>query len=152
LYLVDTNVISAGAPSKRAAPPGLVEWIDCSSDSLFLSVVTTAEVEAGIAKARREGAATKAAALSAWWDAIEHLYGDRILPVGLDVGHAVGRLLDKARAAGHTPDFAGVAIAATAEVHDLTILTRNVKHFAPFGIPLANPFDNLPPLASGMAP
>lgn len=144
MYLVDTNVISAGAPSRHGAPPGLVEWIDRSSDSLFLSVVTAAEVEAGIAKARREGAVTKAGSLSAWWDAIEHLYEDRILPVGLDVSHAAGRLLDTARAAGGKPDFADVAIAATAQVHGLTILTRNLKHFARFGIPLANPFDNLP--------
>jgi toxin FitB len=124
--------------------------MDASSDKLFLSAVTAAEVEAGIAKARREGAAMKAAALSTWWGAIEHLYGDRILPIGLDVAHAAGRLLDKARAAGRTPDFVDVAIAATAQVHDLTILTRNVKHFMPFGVPLMDPFQGLPPPEAGL--
>jgi predicted nucleic acid-binding protein len=144
LYLVDTNVISAGAPSKYGARADLVAWMDASSDRLFLSTVTVAEVEAGIAKARRQGAAKKAETLSWWWGAIEHLYGARILPIGLDVARAAGQLLDKARAAGGKPDSADVAIAATAQVHGLTILTRNTKHFGGLGIPLANPFENLP--------
>ena len=115
-----------------------------ASDSLFLSVVTAAEVEDGISKAFREGAKNKAEKLLTWWGAVEHLYGDRILPVDLDVAHATGRLLDKARAAGHTADFADVTIAATAQVHGLTILTDNVRHFAPLGVPLMNPFEKLP--------
>src|SRR5712675_1449648 len=56
MYLVDTNVISAAAPS-RPVSPALIEWMDAHSASLFLSVVTVAEIEDGIAKARREGAA-----------------------------------------------------------------------------------------------
>jgi toxin FitB len=152
LYLVDTNVISAGAPSKQAVETGLIDWMEASSDNLFLSVMTVAEVESGIAKALREGAKRKAEALHDWWVLIEHIYGARILPMDLRIAHAAGRLLDKARAAGHQPGLADVAIAATAQVHELTILTGNIKHFALFGIPLANPFDDLPPLAAEAQP
>src|SRR5258708_15358314 len=60
VYLIDTNVISAGAPS-RAAPPALIAWMDHHSAQLFISAVTVAEIEDGIAKARREGATRKAA-------------------------------------------------------------------------------------------
>jgi hypothetical protein len=119
--------------------------MDASSDGLFLSVVTAAEVEAGVAKAFREGSKAKAEALAEWWAAIEHLYGERILPVDLAVARAAGRLRDEGRAAGRTPDFADLAIAATARVHGLTILTRNVRHFAPLGVPLVDPFADLPP-------
>jgi toxin FitB len=145
LYLVDTNVISSGAPSKRGRQTELIEWMDASSDLLFLSVITVAEVESGVAKALREGAKQKAAALQAWWALIEHIYAERILPVDSEVAHATGRLLDKARGAAHTPGLADVVIAATAQVRDFTILTRNVKHFAPFEVPLVNPFERLPP-------
>jgi predicted nucleic acid-binding protein len=144
LYLVDTNVISAGAPSKHGPRQELVEWMDASSDLLFLSVMTAAEVESGIAKALRAGAKQKAEALQAWWALIEHIYGERILPVDLEVAHATGRILDKARAAGHTPGLADVVIAGTAQVRDLAILTRNVKHFTPFDVRFVDPFEALP--------
>ena len=49
-----------------------------------------------------------------------------------------------ARAAGHTPGFADVAIAATAGSRGLTILTRNLRHFVPLGIEAADPFETLP--------
>lgn len=120
--------------------------MDAASDGLFLSVATAAEVKSGISKALREGAKSKAQALLVWWGAIEHLYAERILPIDLDVARETGLLLDKMRAAGHAPGFADMAIAATSQVHGLTILTRNVKHFAVLGVPLMNPFEDLPPL------
>ena len=82
-YLLDTSVISAVAPTRKDRPAALVEWLDLSSSRLYLSVVTAAEVSDGIAKAAREGAVRKAANLKEWWDAVEHLYRDRILPFDL---------------------------------------------------------------------
>ena len=73
MYLVDTNVISARAPSKSRPSDELVGWMDVMSPRLFISVVTTGEVSAGIAKALREGATTKASHLEAWWAAVEQL-------------------------------------------------------------------------------
>jgi predicted nucleic acid-binding protein len=65
-YLVDTNVISATAPSTAVRRPELIEWMDSHSPDLFLSAVTIAEIADGIAKAKREGAKRKASDLSAW--------------------------------------------------------------------------------------
>ena len=52
MYLVDTDVISAGAPSKAVAAADLLEWMDEQSAWLYLSTITVAEIEDGIAKAR----------------------------------------------------------------------------------------------------
>ncbi|WP_149791973.1 type II toxin-antitoxin system VapC family toxin [Mesorhizobium sp. NFR06] len=144
MFLLDTNIISAMAPSKRNERTELADWFDRSSDHLFLSVVTASEITSGIAKAEREGATTKTALLRQWWQAIEHLYGERILPLDLRAAHAAGLILDRARA--HQPGFEDIAIAATAEVHGLTILTSNERHFAPLGVPMVNPLKVLPAL------
>ena len=144
MFLVDTNVISAMAPSKRDAARDLVAWLDQASAYLFLSVVTAAEVASGIAKAQREGAFTKARRLREWWQAIEHLYGPKVLPFDLRCAHAAGRMLDDARSS--RPGFEDIAIAATARVHGLTVLTRNLRHFRPLGVPVLNPLEALPPL------
>ncbi|MBK1664344.1 VapC toxin family PIN domain ribonuclease [Rhodospirillum rubrum] len=143
MYLVDTNVLSAGAPS-RGAPVELIAWMDAHSAELFLSAVTVAEIEDGIAKLRREGATRKAADLMAWLDALLHLYGNRILPFDTAIARLAGVLSDRARAQGQAPGFADIAIAATAKHHDLTILTRNVRHFDCLGVPVIDPFAALP--------
>lgn len=143
-YLVDTNVISALAPSKRGGAGELVDWLDRASPGLFLSVISAAEVWAGIAKAEREGATTKARRLAGWWRSIEHLYSQKLLPFDLACAHAAGRILDRARA--HQPGFEDIAIAATAQVHDLTVLTRNMRHFEPLEVRALDPFESLPPL------
>ncbi|MGJ7041450.1 putative nucleic acid-binding protein [Shinella sp. BE166] len=144
MYLVDTNVISALAPSKRGGEGALVDWLDKASPLLFLSVVTAAEVASGITKAEREGATSKARALGDWWQAIEYLYAEKLLAFDLPCARAAGRMLDQARA--HDPGFEDIAIAATAEVHGLTVLTRNIRHFEPLGVPVLDPFKALPPL------
>lgn len=144
LYLVDTNVISAGAPSKQPSPD-LVRWMDTHSAALFLSAVTVAEIEDGIAKSRREGAGRKAEGLAAWLEALLHLYGDRVLAFDAATARIAGALSDRARGQGHAPGFADIAIAATAQRHGLTLLSRNLRHFAPLGVPALDPFASLPP-------
>ncbi|MBB3527253.1 type II toxin-antitoxin system VapC family toxin [Rhizobium sp. BK456] len=144
MFLVDTNVISALAPSKRQSPGQLVEWLDQASSKLFLSVISAAEVKFGIAKAEREGATTKAQRIKEWWESIEYLYAQKLLPFDLKCAHAAGRILDDARA--HKPGFEDIAIAATAKVHGLTVLTRNMRHFGPLGVQALDPFETLPEL------
>lgn len=145
-YLLDTNIISALAPSRAERLAALAAWLDTASDGLYLSVVTAAEIRDGIAKARREGATRKAALIAEWWDVAEHLYGGRILPFELRAATIAGQFTDAARAAGAAPGFADVVIAATAKANNLIVLTRNTKHFAPFGEPVLNPLEALPPL------
>jgi toxin FitB len=145
MYLVDTNVISAAAPS-RPVSPALTEWMDAHSASLFLSVVTVAEIEDGIAKSRREGATRKSTDLPAWLETVLHLYGDRILAFDVATARIAGAISDRSRGLGQTPGFADIIIAATAQHHGLTILSRNLRHFEPFGVAVLDPFARLPPV------
>ena len=145
-YLLDTNVISAVAPAKAQRPLDLVNWMDQASDGLFLSVVTMTEVRDGIAKAAREGAIRKARDLGLWWETIEHLYGDRLLPFDRAAAAIAGPMTDAARAAGFAPGFADVAIAATAKANGLVVLTRNLRHFRVLTDGVLDPFEALPPL------
>jgi predicted nucleic acid-binding protein len=144
MYLVDTNVISAAAPSRPVAL-ALVEWMDTHSASLFLSAVTVTEIEDGIAKLRREGARRKSADLAAWLEAALHLYGDRVLAFDVATARIAGAISGRARGQGQMPGFADIMIAATARHHRLTILSRNLRHFEPFGVAVIDPFTRLPP-------
>ena len=145
MYLVDTDVVSAGAPSKATPPTALVAWIDELSAELHLSAISIAEIEAGIARLRRQGAGRRADDLTAWLDALLHLYAARVLPFEVRAARIAGGLADLARSQGQAPGFADVAIAATAKHHGLTILTRNARHFEPLGVPFLDPFVRLPP-------
>ena len=144
-YLVDTNVVSAGAPSRGPIRPDLLRWMDAQSRELFLSAVSVAEMVDGIAKVRQEGARRKAAKLSEWLQAVLHLYGERVLAFDAATAEVAGALSDLARGRGHAPGMADVIIAATAKRHDLVVLSRNHRHFRPMDVPVIDPFDRLPP-------
>ena len=144
MYLVDTDVLSAGAPGRRERSAALVEWMDARSPALFLSAVTVAEISDGIAKLKRTGSAAKAARLDDWLELVLHLYGDRVLPFDVSAARLAGEAMDAARASGRMPGFADIAIAATAASRGLTVLTRNLRHFAPLGARAIDPFDTLP--------
>lgn len=144
MYLVDTNVISAAAPTKAQPTPALADWMDRNSDRLYVSAITIAEIQEGIAKARRAGASAKADRLAAWLETLVHLYADRLLPLDLPAAQALGRLADRAHPAGQAPGLADLAIAATAQARGLTILTRNLRHFAGLDVPAHDPFAQLP--------
>ncbi|MEF2073993.1 type II toxin-antitoxin system VapC family toxin [Consotaella aegiceratis] len=149
MYLADTDILSAISPTAKVSVTDLANWMDAASPQLFLSVVTVAEVRNGIEKNERQGAIRKAAALREWWATVEHLYAKRILPFDLGAAHIAGVLSDRARGAGFDPGFADVVIAATAEAHGLTVLTRNTRDFEPLGVSFLNPYEGLPPLQSG---
>jgi toxin FitB len=144
VYLVDTNVISAGAPSKTASAPKLLAWMDENSPDLYMSAVSVAEIEAGIARLRRQGAARRAEQLTAWLDTLLHLYAERVLPFEVKAARIAGALVDRAQRLGRPPPLADVVIAATAQFRGFTILTRNARHFEPLGVPFLDPFVRLP--------
>jgi len=102
-YLVDTNVVSATAPTTAVRRPELIEWMDTHSPDLFQSAITIAEIADGIARARREGAQRKASHLSAWLKTLLHLYGDRVLSFDNLTAEIAGSLADLARGRGHSP-------------------------------------------------
>ena len=144
MYLVDTLVISAAAPS-RPVSPALVEWMDRHSAALFLSAVTVAQIEDGVAKLRREGATRKSADIAAWLETVLHLYGDRVLAFDAPIARIAGTISNRAREQGHAPGLADIIIAATARHHALTILSRNLRHLEPLGVVVIDPFVKLPP-------
>ncbi len=97
MYLLDTNIISAGAPTKRqVGVEAFAAWMRAYSDRLYLSTITIAEIEAGIARAVKLAATTKAEKLRRWLAAVEHFYGGRILPFGIEEARHAGLILDRA--------------------------------------------------------
>jgi predicted nucleic acid-binding protein len=79
-----------------------------------------------------------AEALTAWLDRTVDIYGDRILSVDTPVARRWGRLSARIGHGG-----ADLLVAATALEHGFTVITRNVRHFVPTGVPVKNPFENL---------
>jgi predicted nucleic acid-binding protein len=143
LYLLDTNIVSADAPAKRrVGPEAFSAWVHEHGDRLYISTVTIAEIEAGIARSDRIGATTKAEKLRRWLSTVEHFYAGRILSFGIEEARQAGAILDRARA--HDPGFEDIAIAATAAARGLTVLTANERHFAPLGVTVVNPLRKLP--------
>ena len=100
MYLVDTDVLSAGAPTKAVPAGALLGWMERNSGDLFVSVITIAEVDDGIARSARIGATAKAERLQTWLALVLHLYGERVLPFDLAAARLAGVLADRARALG----------------------------------------------------
>lgn len=133
MFLLDTVTISE--LRKRGPARSVVAWMrKRREEELFLSVVTVGEIQRGIA-AKRHSDPDFAASLSQWLDTLLQVYGDRVLPMGADIARRWGDLSWKAGHGG-----ADVLIAATALQHKLTVVTRNVRHFEPLGVPVVNPF------------
>lgn len=139
-WLIDTNVLSAFGPGKPAPGSGVAFWLRERADALFLSTITAAEIEAGIAKLRRTGGARRAEALRGWLDRIIEQYAERLLPFDLAAARVAGQFIDAAQAQGRYPGFADVSIAAIAQSRHLVLLTVNLRHFEPLGIATVNPF------------
>ena len=112
--------------------------------SLHLSAVTVMEIESGIQQLVRKGSTRKRPELSLWLTDLLRQFEDRVLPFDANVGLAAGRLDALAISKGRHPGLADIVIAATAEVHSLTILTQNLRHFRPLEVPALNPFHALP--------
>ena len=132
MFLLDTNVISE---LRRPRPHGaVVVWFEAlRADEIFIPSVVIGEISQGIEEARKNDAAY-AEMLSAWLDKVTRDFP--ILPATGPIFRLWGQLTSTKR-----PDLANDAlIAATALHHDLTVATRNVKDFTPFGVLVANPF------------
>lgn len=132
MYLLDTNVISEFRKSK---PHGAVlGWLDSVDDTdLFVSAVTIGEIQAGIEKTREQDT-EKALAIERWLQQIIGSY--QILTMDAAVFREWARL--KHRKSDTLLEDA--LIAATARVHNLTVVTRNVADFKIFGVSVLDPF------------
>jgi len=136
MFLLDTNAISE---PKRARPdPGVVAWLnDQLLSDLHLSVITVGELRRGIVRLepgrRRDD-------LDFWLAELILRFNGRILPVDLTVTERWASLAEAQWAAGHTSEMTDELIAATAHVHGLTVVTRNLRHFEPSGCRVFSPW------------
>jgi predicted nucleic acid-binding protein len=132
-FLLDTNVVSE--IRKQAPDPGVAKWFaSVPADRLFLSVLVVGEIRQGIERlARRDPA--QAEIFEHWLGELIGRYGDRLVPITERIAQAWGRL--------NVPDPVPVVdglMAATALVHDWTLVTRNVNDVSATGVRLLNPF------------
>ncbi|MBZ9994839.1 type II toxin-antitoxin system VapC family toxin [Mesorhizobium sp. BH1-1-4] len=132
MYLFDTNVVS-DVQRRLPKPTAWVASVDPASISL--SVITLGEIERGIVKQRKVDP-VRAARLDIWLRELRRDNADRILSVTEEVALAWGRIT-----AGRTQGSADMLIAATALVHDLVMVTRNVADFEDMGVTVLNPWE-----------
>jgi len=133
MYILDTNVISAVRRPDRA--PKVAVWLNGKAEQdLFLSVVTLGEIERGI-RQQESRDPDFARDLRGWLDQTVLLFSDRLLPFEAEDARIWGRLSAEI---GH--NGADLMIAASALRHAATVVTGNVRDFAPTGVAIENPF------------
>jgi predicted nucleic acid-binding protein len=135
--LLDTNVVSEARKQERA-DPGVRRFfarIKTEEAPVYLSAVTIGELRRGIEIIRRRGDAPQARQLEAWLQTILTDYADCILSFDPDIAQIWGRL--RVPNPQHALDK---QIAATALIHDLTVVTRNQRDFEATGVRVLNPF------------
>lgn len=134
-YLFDTNIVSE-LRRPELANSGVISWTaTISRDEVFVSAITLLELERGVLKAERNDT-TKGRALRRWMTThVRPTYDAQALPVTTEIALRAAPFAQLP-----TVDLADHLIAATAIVHDFTLVTRNVSHFTSTGVRLFNPF------------
>ena len=137
MYLLDTNVVSELRKVRAGrADRGVAAWAEgVEAADLFLSVVTVHEIELGVQMAERRDP-RQGGVLRGWLEqGLLPAFSGRVLPVDTAVA--------RRSAALHVPDRRPLAdsfIAATALVHGLVVVSRNMADFAPMGVACLNPW------------
>ncbi len=135
--LLDTNVVSELRKVRSGrADANVARWAEqVDAAELFISVMVLQELEIGVLLAERKDSA-RGSILRVWLEGhVLPAFSGRILPVDTAVARVSARL--------HVPDLRPVRdalIAATAMVHGMTVVTRNIEAFAPTGVPVVNPW------------
>jgi len=137
MYILDTNVVSELRKIRAGrADPQVARWADgVDAGSLYLSVITVLELDLGVLQLERKDS-RQGAVLRAWLDTqVLTEFSERVFPIDTEVARRCAGL--------HVPDPRAerdALIAATALVHGMTVVTRNLADFAATGAPLLNPW------------
>ena len=135
MFLLDTNVVSE---SRKLKPHGgVMAWIEAqNTNTLFISAMTVGEIQRGVEVTRQQDA-DKALQIESWLEQI--VASGQLLPLDAPVCREWARLMH-----GKSDTLAEDAfIAATAIVHRLTVVTRNVRDFKALGVATLNPFQRM---------
>lgn len=138
-WLLDTDVISELRKSERNAAVRI--WTDVQQqDSLYISVVSIAEIRFGVEAAPSERLRRQ---LEQWLDLdVRQWFGGRILSIDEDTMLEWFRLVDLGRRTGHTFAQPDLLLAASARVHDLCVVTHNITHFSRAEVAIFDPWQN----------
>lgn len=137
MFLLDTNLVSEVTKPRR--DPGAELWLSATPpETMYISTITLTELRFGIDRMtdgrRRDD-------LLRWYtEDVPAQFAGRILDVTFAVADRAGMVKALGRSSGIITDDFDCLIAATALVHDLTVVSRNVRHFAPLGIAVLNPW------------
>lgn len=136
-FLLDTNVISEW--TKPQPDIHVIEWLaSVDEDRVFLSVITLAEIRYGI---ERMPAGARKNSLSAWLENdLPQRFEGRVLIVDAAVADACGRIMHSKSRRGKTPTVPDSLLAATAQVHQLTLVSRSIRDFEGLDLTLLNPW------------
>ena len=135
MFLVDTNVISEARKGSRANVGVREFWQSAHEADLYIAVQTIGEIRRGLENIRQRGDLVQANKLESWLEVVTTNYADRILDFDMDCAQVWGRLMSPSPQ--HPVDK---QIAAIALIHDLSVVTRNIKDFNGLGVRLVNPF------------
>jgi predicted nucleic acid-binding protein len=137
VYLLDTDVLSESRKEAKANAGVRAFFRDAQRENapLYVSVVTIGEIRRGLELIRRRGETAQADRLERWLQSVTESYGATILPFDEEMAQVWGRLR-----VPHPENALDKQIAATALMHDLAVVTRNVPHFESTGVRLVNPF------------
>lgn len=134
-FLIDTNILSEIRKGARCDPAVATWWAEVAEGDLWLSTLILGEIRKGIELARRRDP-DKADVLETWLGEVVAGFADRLLPVDAAVAEAWGRMT-----AIRPVPVIDALLAATAQVHSLTLVTRNATDVAGLGVTVLNPFD-----------
>jgi len=137
VYLLDTDVVSEIRKAGNANPGVRAFFANASRETfeLYLSAITIGELRQGVERIRHRGDTAQAKRLERWLVQVTTTYAKAILSFDEECAQVWGRLR-----VPNPENLLDKQIAATALIHDLTVVTRNTTHYAPTGVRLFNPF------------